>query len=286
MANSLAKSDFKGTIYIGYRGILPPWLGQLKNTESGEYYLTGNIVMQFEVIETNLHLAYYKPYFIRKAFTKFSQANKFFYFDVDIVVNAAWTFFSYWLDNGVCLCLDSSFDFVHPNHPWRKDWKRLADIDIAQFNPISDYINSGFIGVARENIGIIDTWITLTEKYDEKGGNLKVINQDGHSSFKGDQDLLNAVITISPEVKLNLIGKEGMGFTQPSYLMTHVINKVKPWRKNFVYHLIRYGHKPSHPEKNFFNHCKYPITLFPKSKMIIKKTNLVIATVLGRYIGY
>ncbi len=211
LANSLAKSNFKGIVNIAYSDFLPFWINQLQVRDKCSYYLTNEIIIYFERVEPNMHLAYYKPYFIKHTIAKFPQATKFFYFDVDIVVVAPWEFFSDWLGDEVCLCLDNSFEFVHINHPWRRDWKKLSNVESNFFNPITDYVNSGFIAIKRNNLELIDKWIELTECYRTGGANLKEINQEGHNSFKGDQDLLNAAITVSPDVKLSLIGKEGYG---------------------------------------------------------------------------
>ena len=287
LINSVVKSNFKGLINTGCRGVLPPWVDQLQSLGNNNSYLvTKDVVIRFETIETDMNLAFYKPYFIAKTFQDYPFANKVFYFDVDIVVNAPWSFFSGWLENHVCLCLDSSYEYVHTNHPWRKDWKKLANVQANFYNTETAYVNSGFIGITRESIFLVEKWMSLTDKFAELGGSLKEFFQDGHNSYKGDQDLLNAAITVSPEITLSLIGKEGMGFTQPAYLMTHVIAKDKPWNKNFLMHLFKIGQKPSYSEKNFFNYCKTPINLFSPVVLRLKRTNLFLATILGRFIGY
>ena len=286
LANSLVNSNFKGVINIGYRGILPPWVSQLKLISDCLYYLNNDVIIHFELLTTEMHLAFYKPYFIKQTFDNFPSAKKVFYFDVDIVVNASWSFFTNWLQGEVCLCLDNSFEFVHRNHPWRRDWKKLAGIESVFANPLTLYVNSGFIGISRPSINLINKWIELSETFARTGGDLKIINQDGESSFKGDQDLLNAAVTACPEIELSVIGKEGMGFTQPAYLMSHSVAKAKPWSKDFMIYLIRKGHKPNHSEKNFFKYCHKPIQLFSKFEFFKKKVNLVFATFFGRYIGY
>lgn len=286
LANSLVKSNFNGLINTAYRGPLPPWVKQLKAVDENTFCLTNNIIIHFEKVETEIHLAYYKPYFIKETFAKYPEADKIFYFDVDIVVSAPWSFFSNWLEEDVCLCLDNSYEYVHNNHPWRKDWKRLAKVDDFFYSPVTAYVNSGFIGIRRKSMALLDKWIELTKRFEEIGGNLKEVNQNGKSSYKGDQDLLNAAITVSPEIELSLIGKEGMGFTQPAYLMSHAVSKVKPWKKNFLKFLIETGHKPSHSEKDFFNYCKYPIKLFSQFGFFLKRSNLILAKFFGRYIGY
>ncbi|MEO6734253.1 MAG: hypothetical protein ABIN01_23735 [Ferruginibacter sp.] len=286
LINSLVKSDFKGIINAACRDVLPPWVNQLKLIDNNSYRVANDVIIHFEMIETEMNLAFYKPYFILKTFQDYPLANKIFYFDVDIVVNAPWNFFTNWLDNQVCLCLDSSFEYVHSNHPWRKDWKKLANVPADFPSTETAYVNSGFIGLSRESIHLIEKWMMLTDRFAELGGSLKEFFQDGHISYKGDQDLLNAAITVSPEIKLSLIGKEGMGFTQPAYLMTHVTAKDKPWDKNYMKHLFKAGHKPSYSEKNFFNYCRSPINLFPEVTLRAKRVNLFLATVFGRLIGY
>jgi hypothetical protein len=233
-----------------------------------------------------MHLAYYKPYFIQKTLNKYNSADKFFYFDVDIVINAHWSFFSNWLEGDVCFCIDNNFPFVHSNHPWRKDWLKLNIANPAIANATDYYVNTGFMAITRRNIKLLDKWIYLTEKYEETGGNLKVVNQDGHRSFKGDQDILNAALTVLPDLPISLIGTEGMGFSHPAYLMTHAIGNIKPWNKTFLSHLIRYGQKPTNAEKNFFNYCHHPLKVFTKTTFILKKIDLFFATIFGRFIGY
>lgn len=285
LINSLVQAGFKGLINVGYRGILPPWVNQLKLIERDTFCLNSNIIIHFEVIETNMHLAFYKPYFIRTTFSDYPHLNKLFYFDVDINVSASWSFFSDWLDDKICLCLDVSFELVHANHPWRNNWKKLANVEDSFVSPMNYYVNSGFIGLQKSCIALLDKWIELTERFKEMGGNVKEFHQNGESSFKGDQDLLNAAITVCPEIKLSLIGREGMGFTQPAYLMTHAILKDKPWNKNFLIYLIKQGRKPTRAERNFFAFCRGEIKLFTNFTYCLKKTNLNLAILLGRYIG-
>lgn len=286
LINSLVTAKYKGLINTAYRGVLPPWISQLKYVDNNYYQITDDMVINFELVNTHMNMAYYKPYFIRQTVNDYALAKKIFYFDVDIVINAPWSFFSAWLEDHVCLCLDNSYEYVHNNHPWRKDWKKLANMEKTFFNPQTAYVNSGFIGILRKNINLIDKWISLTERFEELGGSVKEIFQEGHNSYKGDQDLLNAAITVSPDIELSLIGKEGMGFTQPAYLMTHAVSKIKPWNKNYLKFLFKTGRKPGYSEKAFFNYCAQPIKLFSKVKYYSKKIDLFLATFFGRYIGY
>jgi hypothetical protein len=285
LVNSLAKSDFKGLINVGYKGALPPWISQLKVVDDITYSLGSHTFIRFELLEIPIHFGYYKPVFIKKMFTDFSSVKRVYYFDPDIVINAPWSFFTDWVDSGVALCLDNSFPYVHENHPWRMQWRALSQTPQANFHRINFYVNSGFIGIKPKDYVLLDRWIDLTENYRSTGGNLQMFEKDGHRSFKGDQDLLNAAITISQEVILSIIGTEGMGFTFPAYLMTHAIGDIKPWKVNFFKELCVRGHRPDNAQKNYFNFCKAPINIFSKTTYSIKKTNLRFSALLGRLIG-
>jgi hypothetical protein len=179
--------------------------------------------------------------------------------------------------------LDESFEFVHENHPWRRNWLKLAASD--KKNALNYYVNSGFIGLKSEDILVLDRWIDITEKYKGSGGDVTSWQQEGFRSFKGDQDLLNAVLTISPDIEFSVIGNEGMGFRHPAYLMTHACTKIKPWKKQYLKELVVNGKKPSLTERNFFNYCLAPVALFSKFDFFLRNVDMKSAVVLGRLIG-
>ena len=239
LLNSLIHSGFKGIFRIGYRGDLPVWTSQLISLGSNDFLATDSLVISFVYTNPDMHFGYYKPKFIKDTLSEFPSIEKIYYFDPDIVIDAPWLFFSKWVQSGVALCLDNCFHFVHRNHPWRKDWAELANFNPDRISELDYYVNSGFIGLKSNDVTILDRWLHLTENYKAIGGNLQLFEKDGHRAFKGDQDLLNAVITVSPELKISLIGKEGMGFSQPAYLMSHAVSSIKPWKKIFLKDLLR-----------------------------------------------
>src|SRR5258708_20212566 len=229
LINSLVKANFKGLIYIGYRGALPVWVNQLKPLGCGSFSVVPDVNLRFKQVDTHMHIGYYKPIFIKEAFDNYKQTKKVYYFDVDIIIKAPWTVFSNWLESGICLCLDNSFHFLHNSHPWRKQWVKLDSKNVLFFNNINYYFNSGFIGVERDSVILIDRWIYFINKYIEVGGDINRFVKDESNHLKGDQDLLNAAITISPNIEISIIGTEGMGFTIPATLMLHAIGNNKPW---------------------------------------------------------
>ncbi len=285
LANSLAKIKFEGLINAGYRGPLPDWINQLEAIGDNYFYLTKEIVIHFKQVNTEMHLGYFKPYFLKETIDTYTSTQKFYYFDADIIVNSPWSLYSNWLEKGACLCLDVSFHFLHHTHPWRKDWRRLAPVDEKLFNNTNHYFNSGFMGVERESVALIDRWIYFTEKYIEMGGNINCFVKDTYSSFKGDQDLLNAAVTISSDIEISIMGKEAMGFTLPATIMIHAIGEDKPWNNWFLKQLIKSGRKPGFADQNFFSYCKYPINIFSPYNYRIKKLDLLSASFFGRILG-
>ena len=285
LANSLVSSGFKGLYLVGYKGELPSWTNQLKKISQNEFAITDDVTIKFEYLDITMHFGYYKPDFLKSVFLNYSGVEKVYYFDPDIVVIAPWSFYSSWVHSGVALCLDNAFPFVYHNHPWRTEWRKLAAMDNSPYNNLNYYINSGFIGITPRDMVLLDRWISLTQRYKESGGDISQFEKEGHRAYKGDQDLLNAAMTVSPEVKLSIIGAEGMGFNYPVYLMAHAVEGVKPWDAKFVKQILLNGIKPSVAAKGFFNNCQYPIMVYPKSKLRQKKLSLKIASALSRVLG-
>lgn len=285
LTNSLIKAGFKGLIRVGYRGELPSWVDQLKNIGDQSYWINEDITISFSLLNTEMHFGYYKPQFMYDTLLDYPAAQRIFYFDPDIVVKAPWQFFSSWVNSGIALCLDNCFYFVHRNHPWRKEWMKLANAGPLFECQVDHYINSGFVGLGRANAEVLKRWILLTERYREAGGNVAAFNKEGHRPIKSDQDLLNAVMTVSDDLKFSLIGTEGMGFSAPAYLMSHAVSDVKPWKKNFLKDLVKRGNGPDLTDKDYMDSANYPIVAYDKMSFKLKRINLKMASILGRAIG-
>lgn len=286
LINSLFKTGFVGLVYIGYRGKLPVWYNQLEKYNDEYYHLDNKIFVKYDLLDIDMHFGYYKFTCLKQVLEIYQSAKKIFYFDPDIVLHTEWAFFSNWLESGISLNLDNCFHFVHHNHPWRKEWIRVAAADEKLYNPVDYYVNGGFMGLKRENSIFLDRLIACTLRFKEvENGNLNGYIKDGHRAFKTDQDILNAVITTSADLTFSIMGKEGMSFTQPGYLMSHAVHFVKPWKKNFLLNVIKYGQKPDIPEQNYFNYFDSPIQVFSPKTLKLKKINLKLASILGRLIG-
>jgi len=287
LVNSIVESGFEGAIVVGYKGELPFWIDQLERNE-GCYKVSDRISLLFIKVDSDMHLGYYKPYFLWECLSQFELCEKIYYFDPDIVLTGPWSFYSEWVESGISLCIDVSFPFIHHRHPWRAKWAELGGVPLSQTGFNDFYANSGYLGIKRSDILILDKWIQLTDIYKSHGGNCKSFDQGlTHTAFKGDQDLLNATITLlGKQVEYSVLGSEGMGFTEPGYLMYHAIgNKHKPWKKKFVANVILINQKPSIAESYYFNYVSVPINVFSKSTLFFKKLDLKAAKLLGRVLG-
>jgi hypothetical protein len=157
LINSLVKAHFKGLLIVGYRGALPQWLRSLREEES-KYIVNEHLTIKFILLDVGMHFGYYKP-FLLKEVLGYPNIRTVYYFDPDIVVVAPWQFISSWANMGaVALCTDNAFPFVHRNHPWRSEWKKLAlNANIIGEDAVLDhYINSGFIGIAKNQEVLLD----------------------------------------------------------------------------------------------------------------------------------
>lgn len=282
LINSLTESRYEGLVCVGYRQRLPKWINSLVHIKENLYSVNDSIFISFILVSVDMHFGYFKPYFLKQVLLDYQLAERIYYFDPDIVVNVPWNFMTSWTNTGICLCLDSCFPFVHENHPWRKEWMSFANkVDCAQ-NKVSFYVNSGFIGLKRSNFILLDVWIDMTEKYRVAGGNLLIFEKNGYRSFKGDQDLLNAAITVSKGLEYSIIGTEGMGFTQPAYLMLHAIENIKPWNNNFLISALN-GVAPTLAAKGFWKFTEKPIKLYSNSYRYVKLLSLNLSSFISRF---
>lgn len=285
LLNSLVNAGFEGLVRVGYRGALPPWLGQLQHVHGQEYGVTPQLAVSFVPVNPTMHLGYYKPQFMLDTFVAYPTTQHVFYFDPDIVVNAEWEFFTSWVQAGIALCLDNTFAFLHRNHPWRAQWKALAGGAPAQSGTLDYYVNSGFVGVHRANTAILERWVSITEKHREQGGTVEVFVKNGHRAVRGDQDLLNAVMTVCNDLTYSIIGTEGMGFTDPAYVMSHAVSEIKPWKKNFLKLLFVKGHAPSVADKDYMRYANQPVAAYNSSAFRLKRWNMHFSSMLGRLIA-
>ena len=282
--NSAVRSQFQGKVVIGYRDELPPWIDQLLRVGDTTYRI-GEMLITFEQVNPPMHLGYFKPYYLTETLQKNPICKKIFFFDADITVEAPWDFFSEWVENGIALCLDDCFGYLNHHHPWRASWRALWGQNVSEGYEVSDYANGGFIGLRRCDKGFLERWQAFTTKFTDQGGDIHGYHQRKQwLAIKSDQDLLNATISVSPDYNYSIIGKEGMGFRYPAYLMIHAVVHPKPWEANYLVTFLKNFTAPSLGDKAFMKNSQHPIRLFEKKQMFIKKSGIRIALLASKLI--
>jgi hypothetical protein len=285
LANSLYKHGFRGTVYAGYRGKLPPWVVGGRAIEGDTVFRAAeNLILRFIPLTTKIHLTNYKPDFMLDVWNKLCpQAGSLFYFDPDITVKCRWTFLEKWVEAGVALCADVNAS-MPSNHPIRHAWKQFYLPHGIKFYREPDlYFNGGFVGLRRENIEFLKCWLRLQELMAPAVGGLQNIGVHGPTFefCKTDQDALNATAMAS-ESPISPMGQDGMDFQPGGYVMSHAAGGIKPWKKVFLLSALK-AIKPSIADKAFWNNSASPIQIFPDSVIRRRQAMIRLASLIGRF---
>jgi len=286
LANSLHASGFRGTLWAGYRGTLPPWAASATLEKPGLHRLAvaADFSIAFVQLETAVHFAYYKPELLERLLNEFApHAEAAIYLDPDIVVKCPWEIFPRWVTGGVALVED-----LNPNlparHPLRIAWLQvLAEHGLVPRRALERYYNSGFIGVPRAHIALLAEWRERMAMIREiLGGHHHIKFGRATDVFHStDQDALNLALMLT-DTPLNTAGPEAMDFAVGGHYLSHAVGTPKPWQGGFVGRALR-GFPPSTATKEFFNHACQPFALFPEGQRKRLSLALKTAAFIGRF---
>ena len=286
LINSLVRTKFSGSIFVGYRDELPPWRDQFQSEEQESFELNGCKIHFFKC-DPDRHLGYHKPFVARELLAKHSDISALFYADPDITFIAPWAFFEDWVTCGVTLCADSNFPRVCLHHPWRRKWAELiatSELKVAK-NALEDYANSGFFGLRREDIAFLDRWVQLTEAFERQGGNTRAFAMSERTQgITSDQDIMAAAMMSFPG-RLSFLGQEAMGFSGHYFILSHAIESPKPWNGNFVLRALK-GTRPSEASGFFVRNANSPIrTSSSRWDHVRRWADHACAKLVGRLVG-
>jgi hypothetical protein len=287
-ANSLYAHGYRGTIYAGCRGALPPWVTATKPADGfTEFSPAKGLTLRFIPLATTLHLTNVKPDFMLDVWEKHCpQADALFYFDPDITVKCRWTFFEEWTEAGVAVCQDVN-GWMADNHPIRHAWRKLLQPEGLEFrNRFETYFNGGFVGLRASDKPFLSEWLRIQASMQKLGVDFQVIGF-GDRTFPftcRDQDALN-ITCMATEQKVSPLGRDGMDFANGGYIMSHAAGGTKPWRKKMLREAVLAGSMPSQADKNFYANVREPIQVFPTSTFQWRKIDLMLASAIGRYLG-
>lgn len=288
LANSLYQRGYRGTIWVGYRGNLPPWAAKAKQNESyQELMVADGLILRFVYITADTYFSFYKPEFMQILWRDYCpEAEAMFYFDPDIVNRSLWDFYERWVQRGVALCEDAWPYFLTSNHPIRLAWRDYIETKgYPCLRLLERYYNAGFVGIHKDHASILPLWSTLItlfrndDAYMSRGSDHRYPYINLH-----DQDALNIALMVST-YPMSTVGPEGMDFTTRGFLMSHAAgaNVVKPWRKKLIVKALG-GVPPSHTDKLFWQHAASPLPVYSHRYVARKQLALRIASAIGRFI--
>jgi hypothetical protein len=287
LTNSLYAHGFRGIIYAGYRGALPPWAKNLQMEDgSSEFNVADGLAIRFIPLQTKIHLTNYKPDFMLDLWKEHCpKAEALFYFDPDIMIKCRWTFFEEWVGAGVAICHNTGA-WIPSNHPFRFIWKKiLSNTAISLLRESNEYFNGGFVGIKKADREFCKVWANILSQLVARGyldSKQLSLNKTVNPFNAADQDALNIAVMAS-SIPISSVGEEGMGFAYggAGTLMLHAIGTPKPWEKNFL-RLAVSGRAPRRADKAFFEYAETPIALYTQPRMFLRRFDLFCGKVLGR----
>lgn len=286
LANSLYACGFRGVLYAGYRGELPPWVEDLELVESGgqEYLVAEGFKICFALQDTDEMLANIKPEIIEQVWERFGETiENVFYIDCDIVIKAEWSHFVEWVDHGIALVEDMHSP-VFRQHPLREQWRQYyAKFGIDYVAQDDIYVNGGFVGINRRYRPFVKLWGQLQDYMKLQIGKQDRIGiADRWNMFHyTDQDALNVAKDLTD--KVSIMGKDAMDFGKYGYVMSHAAGILKPWHKTYLRDIIITGARPSFADKLYWQHVDGPVRLYPSRFSSRKRSALKVAALIGRF---
>ena len=243
-------------------------------------------------IQTAVHLANYKPYFLETVADAVPSSNVLIYFDPDIVVKCQWSVIADWCARGIAAAADESWRMPASSpvrHSWL-EWCKAHDLAVAEPSCKLDiFCNSGFVGVSRQSFGFVKLWREIQESVVAAGFNnreaLQVPVVRGgvasgiHAFAHLDQDAFNiALMSYAPSV--SVLGPEAMDFAPGGYVLSHATGRPKPWEHSGVAAAIR-GHPPVKSHRQFLEYASGELTAISRFSVIQRR----LAYKLSRMIG-
>jgi hypothetical protein len=301
LVNSLFKQGFKGEIFAGYKGSLPPWANKAVN---GNHNWPGcssvkffdDLVIHFLPLETDYHLTNYKPDFMLRLLDGLAKgADKIFYFDPDIVIKAPWNFIDKWPQCGVAVCEDvnSPFPQFHPHRVFWRDYFKKSGFTL-EFKE-AFYANGGFLGLSKSDFEFLNLWKHIQEAMAPHIGGLSrsifksyvSLAPDMEGPFapfgRTDQDALNAALE-AWDKQVSMMGKEAMSFIPGAAVIPHALGKHKPWNKKYISRAFE-GRSPNPADKLFWSSMSgnVPIKAYGDGVVKMKLFKISVASLIGRF---
>jgi len=285
LVNSLVRSGYKGTVWAGYRGALPPWVSQLTPLkEAGQYMVADQLRLAFIPLNVSFHFANYKPDFMLELLANQArEADYLWYFDPDICVRCNWSFFEKWARHGVAICQDATNNIIPANDPLCYQWLEVGESEgLGQGRPLGHYFNSGMVGVEPAHKSFLQLWKRMIAVGVERGCSIqRIVSLRRVLPFHVlDQDAM-VIAAMFTEHPLTTMAPDAMGFVPGGYVMYHVRGP-KPWRGSLLRRALG-GVAPCSASKFYFTQASSPIRLYSPLHFRFKLLGCALAAALGRF---
>lgn len=283
LVNSLIAGDFRGVVYVGFRGALSGWARDV--ADAGSTQVAPGVFLRLVELVTTRHLTLHKASFMRYVLADDVTLAGVVYIDPDVVVKCPWVAVSNWLSRErIALVEDVNGSMPH-DHPRRLEWveslrPRGFDLSI----PRERYYNGGFVGLPRSQGVFLDVWESLCDVVVEHQGRERHLKVGGpHDLFHStDQDALNIALAVV-DVPLSTVGPEGMDFAPGGHYLSHALGSPKPWDGGFVRRALS-GRPPSSAAKQHFRYVSGAIDAYSRGREARLRLSLKVASVFGRFV--
>ena len=287
LVNSLVRVGYRGTVWAGYRGDLPPWAaGGLTQGDTHVVPTDAGVDLAFVKLGTELHFSQYKAMFMMRVMTEFDpDAQGIYYFDPDVFVLAKWSFFEKWLEFGVATCEDAMYP-VNATHPLVQGWRKYAEgLGYKDWSFSGAALNSGLVGVTRESLPFIATWQHVLDSIlrDFSTGSRIKMNARTDLFYGTDQDALSLASCVS-SYPISWVGPDGMAFERGEWLVNHAYSP-KPWQRRVLRDLVVQGHKPNSALRLYWDYAAGPLPVEPATRVNRHRWLIPLAALLGRFYG-
>lgn len=286
LVNSLYRNGFRGTVWVGYRGPLPPWAQPVQSGATfDEFIVCDGCRIRFVELDIPFHIAQAKADFMLTLFAEHcADVDTLFYFDADSVIKCHWSFFETWAQCGVALCICGCYPLVPSRHPWRVAWCDLAESAGFSCRDISYYFASGFVAVPARYKALLEAWakfIRLVHEEWRVSPHAFKLGDRTHPFACPDQDTLNVAI-MATDVPLSILGPEGMDIVPGGYVMSQIVTGRRPWRTNYLRAAMR-AEPPTTADKMYWHYADGPIQFCSKSRIALQRAQLKLASAIGRF---
>ena len=299
LVNSLHRAGFRGEVFAGYRGAMPPWAGAAESVplygwpDARSLKVAEGLVLVFLPLDTDYHLTNYKADFMLALIDAPARgADALFYLDPDICVVHPWRYFEEWVTCGVALCEDVNSPLPE-NHPRRVGWRRYyAQHGLTLSFRTPQHVNGGFVGVHRNDRTFLLSWKQTMDLMAAEIGSLSLA-LTSNASYRStgfadcfdrtDQDALNAAVEATAQ-PVSVIGQEAMAFKAGSALLPHAIGGPKPWQANHLRAALA-GVPPGPAHKAYWAHVDGPISPYTERALSQKRLALKLASAIGRVVS-